>query len=333
MRRLLVLLGLLLAVVLVPQRAGAAPDYRDFGFIFNRAKEDNAFNSLVLGEVLRFERDNDIKVRQRVVAGAEETETALRSLAERGVGNILMVGFMHAEVLSRVAPDFPEIRFTIVDGRVDAPNVRSILFREEEAGYLVGVAAGLTTRTGRLGFVGGLKIPPVQRFGCGFLQGARSVNPGVVMDARYIAVEDDGFRDRTAAARLAEELLAGGADILFAAAGTAGYGALEAAAVAGRIGIGVDANQNGLHPGRVLTSALKRVDVAVARTLEDHLDGGWTAGTTTLGLAEGGVGWARDEHNEALVAPIAEQVEAARQAVAEARVQVGDIASTPGCGP
>lgn len=300
------------------------PDPARIGFLFSSVKDDRVYNSLAAAAIRAFEAETGMQVRQRVVDGPAESFDAIRAFAERGVGSIFLVGFVHEEPVAALAARYPQVRFTLVDGRVEAPNVRSILFREQEAGYLVGLAAGLSSRTGTVAFIGGMPIPPVRRFGCGFLQGVRDARPELKVLTRYLATQGDGFRERDKARWFARELLGQGADVVFAAAGVAGHDVLDVAASAGKLGIGVDSNQNALYPGRVLTSALKRVDVAVAGALRDVQSGRWAPGVVELGLAEGGVDWAVDPHNDPLVAPYAKQVGQARAAIAAGTLRVED---------
>jgi len=278
--------------------AAAAPDFLEFGFVYQGPKNDGAFNESAGVGLARFFNEFGVRPRERVVGNDAEAEAALRQFAERGVGNIMAVGFMHEGAVARAAAAYPETRFTLIDGWVDQPNVRSVLFREDEAGYLVGVAAGLSSKTGIIGFVGGLSIPPVRRFECGFVVGVGAVAPKTVVKRLYLGHDPSAFRDPPAGGQAARTLLNDGADILFAAAGYSGTAVLAATAAAGKLGVGVDVNQNGLFPGRVLTSALKRVDLAVEESWRAARRGGWTAGAHVLGLREGGAtrstrNWAR----------------------------------------
>jgi basic membrane protein A and related proteins len=309
------------------------PNYRDFSFLFNSIKRDRGYNSLAGAAVARFEAESGLAVRQRAAPLPEDSVRAIRDLADRGVGNILLLGFSHLQALEQLAGIYPQVRFTLIDAAFDAPNVRSILFREDQVGFLVGVAAALATKTGRLGFIGAVPIPPVERFGCGFVQGARSQRADIQIVIRYLLPEGDGFREGARARVVAQELLDSGVDILFPAAGIAGQSALLAASEAGMMGIGVDSNQNADYPGHLLTSAVKRVDEAIIRTLRDAYSDRWTAGTITLGLAEGGVDWARDQYNEVLIAPYAGAVDTARRQLLDGTLTLQPPDQVPACRP
>ena len=182
-----------------------------------------------------------------------------------------------------IAAEFPRTRFILIDSVVEAPNVQSVLFREEQGSYLAGMLAAMASRSGRIGFVGGMDIPLIRKFACGYVQGARAVNPQVQIFQNMTGSTPAAWRDPVRGGELARSQIERGADVIFHAAGGTGTGVLQAAADAGRLGIGVDSNQNHLHPGRVLTSMLKRVDVATQRGFEQARGGSWRAGVNVLG--------------------------------------------------
>lgn len=291
--------------------AAAEPDYRDFGLVYNGVKHDGAFNESANVGLQRLFAETGVRPRERLANGGDAAEAALRQLAAYGVGNLMAIGYLLEDPVRKVAAEFPRTRFTLIDGEVDLPNVRSVRFREEEAAFLAGMATGLATKSGVVGFVGAVPIPPIRRFECGFLVGVRHVRPETILLRTYLGVDAGAFRDAEGGDRAAREMMVQGADVLFAAAGFSGAAVLRAAAQAGRLGVGVDVNQNGAHPGAVLTSAIKRVDVAVYTSWREAFDGRWYPGMLALGVGEEGVGWARDEHNETLVAPMAAQIEQA----------------------
>lgn len=327
-RRLTALCSLLLALTLGAASAMAEPS---FAIIFNNTKNDGGFNESALKGLERFKAETGADARENVIRSEEESIRAMRTFAERGVTDILLIGFINEPAVKTVATEFPKTHFTLIDGMVDLPNVRSVLFREDEAGYLAGVAAGHATRSGVVGFVGGMAIPPVRRFECGYIQGVLSVAPQARIVRRYMGDQPTVFRDKALGERTAAAVLAEGADIVFAAAGYGGNGALEATAKAGKLGIGVDTNQNGMAPGRILTSAVKRVDVAAYTALKDALAGTWTGGVQRLGLARNGVDWVRDSNNETLVQGFADKVDAAAKAIASAAVTVEDVDTAAVC--
>lgn len=301
----------------------------DYGVIFSSLKDDRVFNSLVVSAIKGFEQTSDIRVRQRVINTADDSSQAIRAFADRGVTTIILVGFIHEAALQQLAPHYPNARFTLIDGRVEAANVRSILFREHEAGYLVGMAAGYASQTGKVAFIGGTAIPPVQRFGCGFQQGLRSLSRPVEMLTRYLAPDAEGFRDRWKARIVTESVMVAGVDVVFPAAGVASRDVLLTAANAGRLGIGVDSDQHELAPDHILTSALKRVDVAVKTALNDLHQWKWTAGYVELGVAEGGIDWSQTGIARHLSADLVARIEKAKADIIAGRIQVTPTA--PGC--
>jgi basic membrane protein A len=231
-----------------------------------------------------------------------------------------------------VAAEFPAIRFVVIDSFVDLPNVQSVLFREEQGSYLAGMMAAMASRSGRIGFVGGMDIPLIRKFACGYVQGARAVNPQIQIFQNMTGSTPSAWRDPVRGGELARSQIERGADVIFHAAGGTGTGVLQAAADAGRLGIGVDSNQNHLHPGRVLTSMLKRVDVATRLAFETARAGQFRTGRVVLGLAEEGVGVAFDEHNAALVtAEMRARIDQARAEVVAGRVAVHDFMSSNSC--
>ncbi|WP_042698375.1 BMP family ABC transporter substrate-binding protein [Azospirillum sp. B506] len=316
------LLIVLFVVAMVSPGRAETPADRQFAIIFNNTKTDGGFNELALRGLQRFKIETGLDARENIIRTEEESVQSMRNFAQYGIRNILLIGFVNEGAVSTVAQEFPEVHFTLIDGRVDLPNVRSVLFREDEAAYLVGMAAGLASRTGTVGFIGAVPIPPIKRFECGFVQGVLATRPSARLLRRFLGSDANAFRDKDAAHSMAEHLVAEGADVAFAAAGYAGIAVLETMAAAGRLGIGVDTNQNGLFPGHVLTSALKRVDIAAYLALKDAHEGKWTAGVQYLGLAEQGVDWARDDANATLIAGLVSRLEAAAVDIAGGRLAV-----------
>lgn len=304
-----------------------------FAIIYNGQKQDGGFNEAALQGVKRAKRQLDIRVRERVVANVDEAEKALRVFARRDVEHLLTVGFSNTPAVKAAAEAFPQAKFTLIDGVVEAANVKSMLFREDQAGFLAGAVAGLKTESDRLGFIGGMPIPPVKNYGCGFLQGARYVNEDVRMDWRYIGDSVEAFRDREKAASIANALFSDGADVVFPAAGYAGKAALKAAAKADAYAVGVDVNQNAIAPGHVLTSAVKRVDQAVYLSWKAAVNGTWQAGVRRLGVSQDGVGYAVDANNRALIAGVKPRVERIRTKLAAGKIAIKVPDAAPACGP
>lgn len=227
-----------------------------------------------------------------------QREQALRRFASQGSNPIVMAGFSWGTALTTVAAEFPDTHFVVIDAVVDAPNVQSIIFDEHTGSFLVGAIAALKSTTGTVGFVGGMDVPIIHKFYCGYAQGAKAANPAVKVIENYTGTTPAAWNDPVTAGELTKAQFDAGADVVFAAAGGSGLGVLQAAADAGKFSIGVDSNQNYLHPGSVLTSMLKRVDVAVENSLNDA---NFKPGLVVLGLKENGVGYALDDNNKALI--------------------------------
>ncbi len=299
-------IALLAAVpaLLPPARAGEfmpAIVY-DFG-----GKFDRSFNQSASVGVERFKKETGIPVREFEITTAAQREQIMTQLARRGATVIVAVGFTQASAVEDVARKFPEVKFTLIDGTVNLPNVQSVNFREQESSFLCGMLAALASKTGKVGFVGGMDIPLIRKFALGYRAGAQYVNPRIEVFENMTGTTPAAWGDPTKGAELARSQFGRGADVIFHAAGATGIGVMQAAADEGKLSIGCDSDQNYLHPGSVLTSAVKRVDVAVYRAFTDARNGRWQGGPQVLGLAENGVDWALDEYNRQLITPAMEQ--------------------------
>ncbi len=261
------------------------------------------------------------------IANAAQREQAARRFAERGADPIVGVGFPQASSIDKVARDFPQRRFAIVDMVVDLPNVQSFIFREHEGSFLVGMLAALASKTGKIGFVGGQDIPLVRKFQCGYEQGAKYVNAKIVSVYAMTGTTNAAWTDPARGAELTKAQIAQGVDVVFSAAGTTGFGIMQAAKDGGILAIGVDSNQNHLHPGTLLTSMVKRVDLAVLQAFK-----GVKPGVTSLGLKEGALDYALDEHNAKLVtAEMKKRVDAARADIVSGKIRVVDFTAANAC--
>jgi basic membrane protein A len=235
------------------------------------------------------------------ISGDAMREQAIRQFASRGNNPIVMPGFSWETALKTVAPEFPDTKFTIIDTVVDLPNVQSVVFKEQEGSYLVGILAAMKSESGKIGVVPAFNFDLLEAFACGYAQGAKSVKPDIQVLETYVGTGFEAFNDPGKATEVAKSQLDQGVDVVFQVAGGAGAGVLQAAADAGKYGIGVDSNQNHLHPGSVLTSMVKRVDIATYNAMKGVEDGTWKPGLIVLGLAEDGVGAAFDENNASLI--------------------------------
>ncbi|TYO91259.1 BMP family lipoprotein [Oceanicella actignis] len=284
-------------------------------------KFDKSFNEAAYSGAERFRKETGVAYRDFEIQNDAQREQALRRFARSGYNPIVAIGFSQAAAVEKVAKEFPDANFAIVDMVVDLPNVRSILFKEHEGSYLVGILAAMASKTGKVGFVGGMDIPLIRKFACGYRGGVKAANPDAVVFENMTGTTGAAWNDPVRGGELAKAQMAQGADVIYHAAGGTGLGVIQAAADAGKLAIGVDSNQNGIAPGHVLTSMLKRVDVAVYDAFKDVQDGKWTTGFEVLGLAEGGVGYALDENNKDLITP--EMKAAADEAAA--KIIAGEI--------
>jgi basic membrane protein A len=282
-------------------------------------KFDRSFNEAAFNGAERWAEATGGTYREIELQSDAQREQAMRRLAEAGSNPIVMAGFSQATPLSVVAPDYPDTTFVIIDGVVDEPNVRSVIFSEHEGSYLVGMLAAMASETGTVGFVGGMDIPLISRFACGYAQGVVAVNPEATVIANMTGTTPAAWNDPVRGGELTRGQIAQGADVVYAAAGGTGLGVLQVAEDEGIFSIGVDSNQNYLHPGSVLTSMLKRVDVAV----EDAFTTGAEVetGIHVFGLAEEGVGYALDEFNAELISE--DMIAAVEEA--QAAIIAGDI--------
>jgi basic membrane protein A len=259
-------------------------------------------------------------------------EPAMRAFAERGYDLIIGVGFAQAPIMELVAKDYPNIQFAIVDGVSELPNVASLVFKEHEGSYLVGMLAAQTSKTGTVGFLGGMDIGLIHRFEKGYEEGARSVNPNIKVIQNYVGVTDGAWNNPGKGKELSLAQIGKGADVIFTAAGNSGLGAFDAVEQAGKVNgrathfvIGVDSNQNMVKPGFVLTSMVKRVDNAVYSIVDDVVNRRFQAGFHVYGLDKDGVGYSMDQFNKDLITPeMIKSVEEARQKIIKGEIKVTD---------
>ena len=265
------------------------------------------------------------------VSNASQREQALRRFAEDGRNPIVMAGFAWEDALKKVAAEYPDLNFAIIDDAVDLPNVRSLVFKENEGSYLVGIMAAMASKSKKVAFVGGMDIPLIRKFECGYVGGAKSAGATDVIQ-NMTGDTPAAWNDPAKGGEIAKTQIDQGADVVYAAAGGTGVGVLQAAADAGKLGIGVDSNQNGLQPGKVLTSMMKRVDVAVYTAFMDGKNGTFKGGLENLGLKEGGVDYAMDDNNKALVtAEMKAAVEKAKADIISGKIQVHDYTADNAC--
>ena len=296
-------------------------------------KFDKSFNEGVYNGVKRFSEETGIEVMEFEVTSETQREQAMRRFAQRGATVVLGVGFAQADAIAKVAAEFPDTQFSIIDVTwLDAPNLRQYGFKEHEGSYLVGIAAAMASETGKVGFVGGMDIPLIRRFACGYVQGVKAANADAEVFQNMTGSTPAAWNDPAKGAELTQSQIDRGADVVYHAAGGTGAGVIRAAADAGKLAIGVDSNQNGMAPGSVLTSMLKRVDVAAYETFKDAASGNFETGVRVLGAAEGGVDYAIDDNNaEILTADMKTAIDAAKAKIISGEIQVHDYFSDESC--
>ena len=290
-------------------------------------KFDKSFNQAAYDGAERWKKETGKPYLEFEISNPAQREQAKRRMAERGADPIVGIGFSQGTSMEKVAKDFPKLKFAIIDSVVKLPNVQSIVFAEHEGSFLVGMMAALASKTGKVGFVGGMDIPLIRKFQCGFEQGAKYANPRAQVSGNMTGTTPAAWNDPARGAELAKAQFAAGVDVVFAAAGGTGIGVYQAAKDAGKLAIGVDSNQNHIQPGTMLTSMVKRVDVAVYNAFK-----GVTPGLTNLGLKEGGVDYALDEHNAKLVsADMKKKVDAAKADIIAGKIKVIDYMAANAC--
>ncbi|MGR3272568.1 BMP family ABC transporter substrate-binding protein [Thalassococcus profundi] len=293
-------------------------------------KFDKSFNEAAFNGAQRWSQENGTSFREIELQSEAQREQALRRFAENGNNPIVMTGFAFGNVLGEVAPDYPDTKFAIIDMVVDAPNVRSVVFNEHEGSYLVGMLAAMASETGTVGFIGGMDIPLIRKFACGYAQGVKAVNPDATVIQNMTGTTPAAWNDPVKGSELTKAQISQGADVVYAAAGGTGVGVLQTAADEDILSIGVDSNQNYMHPGQVLTSMLKRVDNAVYDAMAAGPD--LETGINVMGVGNGGVGYALDEHNAQLVTnDMQNAVDQAAEQIASGDLTVHDYMSDNSC--
>ena len=312
-----------LALLLAFAVPAAAADDAAPGIVYAQgAKFDKSFNEAAYTGAERFKAETGIAYHEVEITNDSQRVQALSTLIRRGAPVVVAVGFDQRAAVETVAERFPEARLVIIDTVVDKPNVQSVVYREQEGAFLVGVLGAMASKSGTIGYLGGMDIPIIRRVGKGYAEGARWAVPGIAIVDNVTGTTPAAFVDPARGAELARSQFDRGVDVIFAAAGMTGFGALQAAKDAGKLAIGMDSNQNPLFPGTVLTSLLKRVDNAVYDAFVAARAGTWQPGVRSLGLVEHGVDYAMDDNNAALVTPeMREKAEAARAGIIAGRIR------------
>ena len=315
--------GLLTIALMASLHAMAEP-----AIVFDMGgKFDKSFNEAAYNGMERWKKETGKQYLEFEISNESQREQAIRRMAERGASPIIGIGFGQASSIEKIAKEFPKLNFAIIDMVVNLPNVQSVVFKEQEGSFLVGAMAAIASKTGKVGFVGGMDIPLIRKFQCGYEQGAKYANPKAEVFANMTGTTGAAWNDPARGGELAKAQFAKGADVVFAAAGGTGTGVYQAAKDSGKLAIGVDSNQNHLQPGTMLTSMVKRVDLAVYNVSMAH-----KSGISVLGLKEGGVDYALDAYNAKLVsADMKKKVEAAKADIISGKIKVADYMADNAC--
>jgi len=293
-------------------------------------KFDKSFNEAGFNGATKWAKETGGTFHDLELQNDAQRPEAIRKFASAGYSPIVLPGFAWSDTLTKVAAEFPNIHFVLIDSVVDAPNVESVVYKSNDASYLAGVLAAKKSATGKVGFVGGMDIPLIHAFYCGYLEGVMDTNPKAEVFENYTGTTPDAWNNPVGAGELAKADFDKGADIVYAAAGGSGLGVLQAAKDAGKLGIGVDSDQNYLQPGAVLTSVLKRVDVTVYDAFKN--DASFKGGTTVQGLDKEGVGLAMDEFNKPLITDdMLKAVDDAKAKIISGGIKVHDYTADNAC--
>lgn len=313
--------------------AGAAAADPKLGIVYDAGgKFDKSFNQSAFEGAERFRKETGIKYIEAQASSDTQAEQVLRGLARKKLDLIIGVGFSQTQAVQKVAREFPQVHFVIIDSIAKGDNVNSVMFREEEGSYLVGVAAALASKSKKIGFVGGMDIPLIRAFACGYSQGAKAIDPKIETVQNMVGTTSAAWNDPAKGGELARAQFERGVDVVFAVAGGSGMGTLQTAKEKGKLAIGVDSNQNYLHPGTMLTSMVKQVGNAVYESFTQIKNGTWKAGVTYKGLKEGGVDWALDKDNRALVTKeIEKRVNEAKSNIINGKIKVIDYRVASSC--
>ena len=288
-------------------------------------KDDKSFNSAAYLGATKAEKDLKIDLKYVEATDTNAIENLHRAFARKNFDLIIGIGFAQKEAVTKVAAQFPNVKFAIVDGEVNAPNVRSLMFEEHEGSFLVGALAAMASKTNSVGFIGGMDIPLIRRFAMGYAAGAKYVNPKITVTDNYVGVTGEAWNNPAKSKELALSQYGKGADVIFACAGASNSGVFDAAEEKKKLSIGVDSNQNWIKPGFILTSMMKAVDISVYDTIKDAQAGKFTSGITHFGLKNQGVNYTLDKYNEKLItADMKKKVEEIKKKIIAGQIQVPD---------
>ena len=313
--------------------AGASAANPKLAIVYDAGgKFDKSFNQSAFEGAERFKKETSIPYMEAQASSDTQAEQMLRNLARKQMDLIAAIGFSQTQAVQKVAKEFPKVRFVLIDAIAKGDNVNSVLFKEEEGSYLVGVAAALASKSHKIGFVGGMDIPLIRTFNCGYTQGAKAAYAKTENFSNMVGTTSAAWNNPAKGAELARAQFDRGVDVVFAVAGGSGMGTLQTAKEKGKLAIGVDSNQNYIHPGTMLTSMVKRVDLAIYDSFMQMKNGTWKAGVTYKGLKEGGVDWVVDKDNRKVVSPeVEKKVNEAKSNIINGKVKVHDYRTTSTC--
>lgn len=295
-------------------------------------KFDKSFNESAFNGARRWTEETGGEYMETELSSEAQREQTMRRMAERGANPVVVLGFANASTLKSVAPDYPDTNFVIIDSVVEEPNVQSIVFAEHQGSYLAGLMAAMASESGTVSFVGGMDVPLIRKFACGYAQGAKSTDEEIEVISNMTGTTPAAWNDPVKGGELTRSQIGQGSDVVFAAAGGTGVGVLQAAADEDILAIGVDSNQNHLHPGKMLTSMVKRVDNAIFDAFEAAENGTLETGIQVQDLENDGVTLAMDEHNADLVTEeMKAAIDEARQQIIAGEIEVHDYTEDDTC--
>lgn len=322
MRALLVTIFFLPAVTVFAEHSGKIK----VGLVLDKGgKDDKSFNSAAYEGATKAQKELGIDLKYVEATDINAIENLHRVFARKKFDLVIGIGFAQTDAIKKIAPQFPEVKFALVDGEVSGPNVRSLLFEEHEGSFLVGAIAALTSKTGKIGFIGGMDIPLIRRFALGYQAGVKHVNSKAIPVENYIGVSGEAWNNPAKAKELALAQYGQKVDVIFVAAGASNAGVFDAAEEKRAFAIGVDSNQNWVKPGFILTSMLKRVDTAVYETIRQVKEGKFTGGVSHFGLKDKGVDYSLDKYNEKILrTDVIAKVEELKKKIISGEIQVPD---------
>lgn len=320
------LLGAMLAAPAFAADFSAAIVY-DTGGKFDKSFNESAYNG-----IQKFKKDTGIEAKEAIVNNEAQREQVLRNMAKKGTDVVIANGFSFTQSMEKVAKEFPKTKFVLIDAVVKAPNVESIIFKEQEGSFLVGMAAAMTSKSKKVGYINAMNMPLLNAFECGYVQGVKYIDPKVEVLSNVVGSTPTSFNDPGRGGEIAKSQFDRGADVVFPVAGPTGLGVFQAAKDAKKLAIGVDSNQNHIQPGVVLTSMVKRIDQAVYDSLLAAKNQKWQAGVQEMGLKEGGVDWALDQHNRKLIsAEMEKKINDAKAQIIGGKISVVDFRANNSC--